>query len=210
MQMARAFRTSGRWYTLSMGLPQRQSYVSPEEFLEIQRASEFPLEYMDGEIIAMAGGTKAHGQIVQAISMLAGVALLDKPCEASSTISVKAPTSYLIPDLVIYCDGGDFTQNDELLLNPLVIFEVLSSSTELYNRGQKWMKYQHIDSLQHYVMISQSEPVVETYTRQAEGGWHYEAVSGLDGSVRLSHVDLSLALSDIYKRVEFVEPPIEA
>ena len=67
------------------------------------------------------------------------------------------------------------------------------------------MKYQHIESLQHYVMISQTEPVAEVYTRADEGEWHYKAVSGLDSSVHLSHLDLTLALSDIYKRVEFFE-----
>ena len=193
-----------------MALPQRQPYVSPDEFWKIQRNSELTLEYIDGEIIAMAGGTKAHGQIVQAISMLVGVALVNKPCEASSTISVKAPVSFLVPDLVVYCNGGEFTEDEELLLNPLVVFEVLSSSTEAKDRGTKWIKYQHINSLRHYVMISQNDPVIEIYTRPDEGRWQYEAVSGLDSSVHLSHLDLTLALADIYKRVEFAESRTEA
>jgi Uma2 family endonuclease len=189
-----------------MGLPKRQPYVTSEEFWEIQRTSEVPLEYMNGEVVAMAGGSKAHGQIVQAVSMLAGVALRNKPCEASSTISVKAPVSFLIPDVVVYCNGGEFTNEDELLLNPVVIFEVLSNSTEGYDHGPKWIKYQHIESLQHYAMISQDEPAVEVYTRDSEGDWRYKLVSGLDGSVRLSHLDLTLTLADIYERVEFVVP----
>ncbi len=192
-----------------MVLPlKKQAYVSPEEFLEIRRTSDVPTEYMDGEIVAMAGASKAHGQVVSAVDRLIGNALVDGPCEVSSTISVEAPRSYLIPDLVVYCDGGDFTPKDDVLRNPILIVEVLSTSTEDYDLGRKWMRYQQIASLKHYVLIAQDTPSVAVYTREPGGGWHYDVATGRDGIAVLSYLDLSIALSEIYKRVEFPEASI--
>jgi Uma2 family endonuclease len=186
-----------------MAAHQRQSYISPEEYLENQRHALTPSEYMDGEMIAMASGSKAHGQITAAIMSRVYMALVGKPCEASTTTAVAAPSSYLIPDIVVYCDGGDFTPDDEVLRNPVVIFEVLSTSTEGYDHGQKWMRYQQIGSLMHYVLISQSSATVELFTRETAGGWHYQVVSGADGTLNLSHLDINVSLSDIYERVVF-------
>ena len=191
-----------------MALPLKQSYISPEQYLESQRTAEFPSEYMDGEMIAMSRTSKAHGQIVMALSRIVDTTLLGKSCEASTGIAVEAPASYLIPDLVIYCEGGAFGSDDEFLQNPVVIFEILSSSTALYDRGRKWMRYQKIDSLMHYVLIAQDEPGIEIFTRETGGGWHYEAVSGLSSIIRLSHLDLQISLDDLYQRVTF--PTLQA
>lgn len=89
----------------------------------------------DGEIVAMAGNSEAHGLIVASTTNLVTSALIGKPFKTSAGVSVKAPVSYLVPDLIVYCSGGEFTKEGQLL-NPLVIFEVLSNSTELYDRGQ--------------------------------------------------------------------------
>jgi len=186
-------------------MPQRQAYISPEEFLEIRRNTDDPIEYFDGQILARDGSSRAHGQVVTAVTTLVSTALFGKPCESSSGISVAAPTSYFIPDLVVYCDGGDFTPSDEILRNPLVLFEVLSPSTERFDRGPKWMRYQQLASLMHYVLISQSEPFVEVYTRDQHGGWHYDSASELDGSVVLTHLQMTIPLAEIYQRVVF--PP---
>ena len=191
------------WYNFAMAAPHRQTYMSPEEFLETQRHALAPSEYMDGEMIAMASGSKAHGQITAALMLRVGMALLGKSCEASTTTSVAAPGSYLIPDVVVYCDGGDFTPDDEVLRNPLVIFEVLSASTEGYDHGPKWMRYQQLPSLMHYVLISQSSATVELFTREPAGGWHYQVVTGLDGVLNLSHLDINITLAHIYERVVF-------
>ena len=188
-----------------MAAPQGTSYISAEQYLESQRHALTPSEYMDGEMIAMASGSKAHGQITAAIMLRVGLSLLGKPCEASTTTSVAALDSYLIPDVVVYCNGGDFTPDDEILRNPVVIFEVLSSSTEGYDHGPKWMRYQQIESLMHYVLISQSSATVEVFTRESEGGWHYEVATGLDSILNLSHLDVKIALSVLYERVIF--PP---
>jgi len=188
-----------------MALAQKKTYISPEQYLEIRRTSDVLSEYLDGEVLAMAGNSKAHGIIVASVTRTVGNLLVDKACDTSAGISIKAPTSYLIPDLVVYCGDGEFTEVDDLLLNPLIVFEVLSDSTERYDRGHKWMKYQQIDSLRHYVMISQGEPFVEVYTRRPDGGWNYDSSTGNTGHVSLSHLDLTLALADIYGRVEFVD-----
>jgi len=188
-----------------MALAQKKTYISPEQYLEIRRTSDALSEYVDGEVLAMAGNSKMHGIIVASLTRLVGNFLVDKPCDTSAGISIKAPTSYLIPDLVVYCGDGEFTADDDLLLNPLVVFEVLSDSTERYDRGHKWMKYQQIDSLRHYVMISQSEPFVEVYSRRPDGGWNYDSATGIARQVNLGHLDLTLALADIYGRIEFVD-----
>jgi Uma2 family endonuclease len=192
-----------------MALPVKQSYISPEQYLESQRTAEFPSEYMDGEMIAMSATGKAHGQIASALTAIVHTALQNKPCESSSGIAVEAPASYLIPDLVVYCDGGEFDSDYDYLQNPVIIFEILSSSTALYDRGRKWMRYQKIDSLMHYVLIAQDEAAIEVFTREAGGGWHYDAVSGLSTVIRLSHLDLEIPLVDLYQRVIFPKVPEE-
>ena len=93
----------------------------------------------------------------------------------------------------------------DTLINPTVIFEILSESTEHKDRGIKWRLYQEISSLQHYVMISQSEPAVEVYTRQPDGDWLMHVERGLNGEVRLPAVDLSIPLSGLYEDITF--PP---
>lgn len=176
-----------------MGLPRKKkNYISPEEFLEIRRNSPDDLEYIDGEIVARAGTSRAHGLITVAIAKLVDIALGSASCVASSGISVAVQRSFLIPDLVVYCDGGDFTTEDDLLRNPVAVFEVLSDSTEGYDHGPKWMRYQQIPSLMHYVMISQDLPLVEVYSREAEGEWHYRVATGFDGVLSLSHLGFSI------------------
>lgn len=187
----------------------KQSYVSPERYLEIQRTAEFPSEYIDGEMVAMSGSSWAHGQIVLNLGSELRPLLRTRPCGTSTGVSVAAPSSYLIPDLVLYCGEADFASGQQILRNPIVIFEILSDSTGSYDRGRKWMKYQRIDSLMHYVLISQDEPNIEVYTRQSDGIWTYEDLAGLDAILSLTHIGVEVGVAGIYDRITFVEPSPE-
>jgi len=200
-----------------MELPKRKSYVSPEEFLEIRRTSEVPLEYMDGVVYERGeglppgptffpGNSRAHGLLVAALAVHVINALGDKPGVTSIGISVKAGSSVVVPDLIVYHNPGNFTEEGEALTDPVVIFEVLSDWTERQDHCTKWTAYQQVASLKHYVLIWQSEPIIEIYTRRAEGGWHYRSASGPESNVYLSGIDLTLALADIFKRVDFAAP----
>jgi Uma2 family endonuclease len=176
-------------------------YISPEEYWDMERKADFRSEYISGEILAMASPSKAHGQIIMALGGEIRSALRGRTCEVSTGISVAAPASYLVPDLVIYCDGGDFTGENDILRNPIVIIEVLSASTSGYDHAEKWMRYQLIGSLMYYVLVSQDEPRVEVFTREPDGGWHYVVVTGLESVISLSHIDCKVALADVYELV---------
>jgi Uma2 family endonuclease len=184
-----------------MAIQRNPAFISPEQYLEIERTAEFRSEYISGEMFAMASPSKAHGLLVSAIDSEVGNVLRDGSCDISIGISVAAPASYLIPDVVVYCDGGDFTSDNEILRNPVVIFEVLSASTSDYDHGHKWIRYQMLPSLMHYVLVSQDEPRVDVYTRESDGGWHYDVLIGFDSVLHLSHINGEVPLADIYKRV---------
>jgi len=186
-----------------MASPRKPDNITPEQYLEIERTSEFRSEYIAGEVVAMPVPSKAHGQILTNISAELWTVLRGKPCEVNVGSSVAAPASYLIPDLVVYCDGGKFSGENEILLDPVIIVEILSKSTGNYDRGEKWIRYQQIESLMHYVLISQDEPRVDVFTREPNGDWHYHSVQSLNGQVALSFIQCQIPLAEIYDRVVF-------
>lgn len=183
-----------------------REYISSEQYLELERTSEHRSEYISGEILAMAFPSKAHARIVANLAWSLHNSLDAGPCEVSVGLSVSAPASYLVPDLVVYCKGGEFSGND-ILLDPVVVFEVLSSSTSDFDHGQKWMRYQRINSLMHYVLISQYEPRVEVFSRMDDGSWHYVAVRDLSQEVFLGKIGVQLPLAQIYEGVELKGEP---
>lgn len=190
-----------------MATQRQPEFITPEEYLESQRTAEVRSEYISGEMYEMSAASKEHSQILHALSVEVGNALKNKPCEGGVALAVRARASYLVPDLVIYCDGGDFTDQDEVLHDPVVIFEVLSPSTADFDHGHKWILYQQLPSLKHYVMIAQDRPHVEIYSRESENGWHYEAFSSPDVVIRLPYVDIELSLAALYERVSFDDHP---
>ena len=164
----------------------------------------------------MAGESVAHGDICINLAAELRTQLRGGPCRVLSKDlkmrSVPAPkTSYSrkglfsYPDLVVICGGPQFQdEHRDVLLNPAVIIEVLSPSSEAFDRGEKWLRYQTwLPNLAHYVLVSQTRPEVEHFERQRDGRWLYSLRKGVESILRLESIDFSLALSEIYDRVTF-------
>lgn len=181
--------------------------ISPEEYLEIERHAATRSEYLDGEIFAMTGGSFGHNIIVANLVGELRQQLKGRSCMvAPSDLRVHLPATglYTYPDVVAICGEPRF--KDEVfdtLLNPTLIIEVLSPTTEAYDRGKKFEHYDTIESLAEYVLVSQDTPRVEQYVRQDGGRWLFTATSGLDGKVALPSIGCELALAEIYDKVPF-------
>lgn len=178
--------------------------ATPEEYLALERSALQRSEYIDGYVVAMAGGSEAHNQIISNLVTLLNVHLRDRPCRVfSSDMKVHRveSTRYFYPDVTVVCGESTFVDDRrDVLLNPLLVVEVLSDETESYDRGVKFKSYLRLDSLQEYVLVSQSAPVVEKYVRQSGADWLYSRVEGIDASLVFSSVDLSTLLSEIYNK----------
>lgn len=184
----------------------RKRLITPEEYLEAERASETKHEYYDGEIFAMAGVSENHVLIVGNTFASLHSQLRKRPCKAySNDMRTRAigKRFYTYPDIVVVCGTPKFEDNVfDTLINPTVLIEVLSASTEKYDRHEKFWHYRHIESLQEYLLISQGSVQIEHYIRQ-NGEWVLRDVSELDTVIKLDSVDCTLALADVYEKVIF-------
>lgn len=182
-----------------------------EEYLAHEAKSERRHEYYDGEIFAMAGNTPDHIRIVGNLSRFLGQLFDDQPCEVFTTeLKVRTKKNlFTYPDAAIVCDEPVFEAPKPFtLLNPLVLIEVLSDSTENYDRTDKFKHYKTIPSLGEYVLIHQDEPLVEVFTKNSDGNWPDKPrlALGLDTEVNLLAVPCKLRLADIYRKVKFPPP----
>lgn len=200
--------------TLPVEQPRPRRYTV-SEYLALERESKEKHEYRDGQIIAMAGGTYNHGLIAANLMGELRSALKGKPCHvADSTVRVRVPRTplYTYPDMTVVCGEAQFDTHDsrgETLINPRVIIEVLSPTTEGYDRGEKFSRYRQLDSMEEYVLVSQDTPNVETFFRQGDGAWLLRAFQGLDAKARIGCLELELPLKEIYANVKFPPPPPE-
>jgi Uma2 family endonuclease len=184
---------------------QPKTYLTPEEYLAIERQSEYKSEYFDGEIFAMTGASRPHNLI----SINTAAALLqqlkDKPCEIySSDMRVRVPATnlYTYPDVVVACDPKFEDDKFDTLLNPTLIIEVLSPSTASYDRIKKFGYYRMIQSLAEYLLIAQDEYKVEQYIKQPDGRWLLSDIGSLEEVVELPSIQCTLRLAEVYARVE--------
>lgn len=189
---------------------QPQVRLSPEEYLTLDRAAEFRSEYYDGFIVAMSGASLKHVRIVGNLSRELWAALRPRPC-AVLTNDLRLRSSeraYSYPDVIVVCGPEQLADDQQdILLNPSFLIEVLSPSTESYDRGLKFAYYQRLDSLQEYVLVSQFEPRVEIYRRQPLNKSLYSEIRGLDASCRFDSLDCEVSLSEIYHQVSFDPQP---
>jgi len=185
--------------------------LTEAEYLARERAAEFRSEFLRGEVFAMAGAKYHHNRVKANTEYRLANQLEGGPCFVlSSDQRVKVPRTglYTYPDIVVVCVQPQFEDSvHDTLLNPRVIFEVLSESTEAYDRGAKFGHYRQLASLEEYVLVSQDRPLVERYLRQSDGTWVLTAVSGLEGTLSLASVEARLALADLYAGVELTESP---
>jgi Uma2 family endonuclease len=187
-------------------LPKKQWTV--EEYLAFERASQEKHEYLEGEVYLMTGASRNHNLIVVNVVTSLNSQLRERPCEVyAGDMRVKArPKDYFYPDVTVVCDQPDFEDAAaDTLLNPTVIFEVLSPSTETYDRGKKFQCYRTLASLWEYILIAPDAVRVEHYRRQEDDAWQLVDVTTLDVTFALPSIDCSLVLQDIYAKVTFDE-----
>jgi len=193
---------------MSAALAHKTAWISPQEYLEIDRAAERKSEYFDGEMFLMAGASKEHNRVAYSLSLVIGNQLRGKPCEPfGSDTRVKIPNNnFCFPDVSIACEAQWDDRRFDILLNPVVVFEVLSPSNEAWDRGGKFREYQRIASLREYVLVSQDKPLIEVYSRRENGTWLLRSVEGREKSIALESIEnLILPLAEVYERVVFEE-----
>ena len=189
----------------------QKTHYTPEQYLEMDRKAEYRSEYVNGELLAMAGASREHNLIVTNLVREVSGLLRGRPCETySNDMRVRvSPARYTYPDMVVACDGPEFEDSSQdILLNPVVLMEVLSPTTEKDDRSWKFAHYRHLATLTDYVMLSQYQPLVEHYTRNSDDKWVLTDLRGLSSVLRLPSIGCELPLSSIYERVEFAPDPI--
>lgn len=179
-------------------------YLTPDEYLALERKAEFKSEYMDGVVYALAGGSERHSLLATNIITSLSVQLRSRPCKVySSDLKIGTPKlqRFFYPDVSVVCGDVQFSDDQkDVILNPILIVEVSSESTAAYDRGKKFLSYQQLNSLQDYLLVSQDEILVEGYARQGNNTWLYTKVTGLEATLALASVNCQLALRDIYDK----------
>ena len=184
-------------------------YYTPEEYLALERKADYKSEYINGQIYAMSGASREHILISVNLAGELRSQLRGRPCEVyNSDMRVKVtPTGmYTYPDVTVVCGEPVFDDAQrDTLTNPSVIIEVLSPSTEAYDRGLKFSHYRKLASLSDYVLIAQDRLSVEHYVRRNDAGnqWVLTEMADLDGILRLTSIDCDVTLRQIYERVKF-------
>ena len=182
-----------------------KTFLTPEEYLERERKAESKSEYSHGEIFAMSGVSRKHDAIAFELLLLLGNHLRGKRCRgftADMRVLVEPGGLYTYPDLSVACEEPRFADQEvDTLLNPTLLVEVLSPSTEAYDRGQKARLYRAMPSLRELLLIAQDSYDLELYRRQADGSWGLFEASGLDGAIELASIGYTLRLRELYATV---------
>ena len=185
----------------------KQKYTI-EEYIELEKSSEERYEYFDGEVFSMAGSSPEHAIIATNIAGEINAGLKGKNCRAiNSDLRVKVPDAppYRYPDVSVVC--GELKREQYLgqvmVVNPTLIVEVLSPTTKDYDKDQKFLAYQSIETFQEYLLVAQDRPHVTRYVRQADNQWLRSDFIGMESVVELKSLGVTLLLSEIYQGVEF-------
>jgi Uma2 family endonuclease len=189
---------------------QPKPYITPEEYLALERQAEVKSEYFGGEMFLMAGATEAHNLVVANLVGEFRNQFKNRPCKVyPADMRVKIPMTglYTYPDVTAICGEPEFEDDHrDTLLNPTVIIEVLSDSTEAYDRGKKFEHYRGIISLSDYLLVAQDRPEVEHFSRQQNDIWLFHANAGIHAVVEITSVQCRLELAEIYDKVQFLAP----
>lgn len=199
-----------------MGFPKVKLTATVENYLKLERRSKRRHYYLDGEVFAMAGESGQHADISANLVILIGSLLKKSNCRVrtkdTKVRSGPHPKNiagssglYFYPDLVIICGEPQYhDEHQDVIINPKVIIEVLSKSTEALDRNEKFRRFQEWNpSLTEYVLVCQDRPEVESFSRQKEGWWKYECQEGLKGKLQIPSIGVTLKLKDIYSRISF-------
>jgi Uma2 family endonuclease len=184
-------------------------YITPEEYFALEEVAEVKSEYCQGEMFAMSGASPEHCLVQTNLTAILHTQLRFRPCRLYSAdlrVDVAAAGLYTYPDLSVVCAEPEFDAHHSLK-NPTLLIEVLSPSTEAYDRGKKFDMYRQLESLQQYVLVSQDEAAVHLYTRRDDGRWTFEGFSGLEAVVPLASIGCQLSLSEVYEKVALPAAP---
>ena len=188
---------------------QPKPYITEAEYLELERAGTSKHEYFAGDIFAMTGASEQHNLIASNVVATLHRQLRGRSCRIyPSDMRLKIAQTGLntYPDITIVCGSPQFTDpaKRDTLLNPIVIIEILSPSTERYDRGMKFQHYRTIASLQEYILIAQDEQHIERYTRNEPNQWILTEASEPDTILPISSISATLALADVYEQVDLI------
>ena len=195
-----------------MGLAQPVQRLTEKEYLALERAAEFKSEFYDGEVFAMAGGSPMHSLIGTNVAGELRSKLRGGPClPFNSDLRVRPPgvPFYTYPDISVVCGPLEFDdEQEDTITNPSLIVEVASPTTEGYDRGAKFKLYQKMASLREYLVISCAEPTLDLFIREDSETWLLRSASGLESSLILPKLGVTLALKEIYAGVTFPPPKL--
>jgi Uma2 family endonuclease len=187
---------------------ERKRFYTLDEYFKLERDSRERYEYWHGEVFNMSGASPEHDDIVMNVGRTLGNLLASRPCRVSSSdmkIKVPAAPPYRYADIVITCGNREFEEigGMKMLINPTLIIEVLSPSTERYDRGAKFTNYQSISSFKEYLLIAQDKPCITQFVKQEDGNWKPDELTELSGKLYLPSIDCTLALNDVYQDINF-------
>jgi Uma2 family endonuclease len=184
-----------------------REYLTPEEYLALERRSETKHEYFDGQRFAMVGGSPRHSHLGGNIVTTLNNALVGRPCivfNSDLMVGLTKRHAYAYPDATVVCGTPRYGEDEQdVLLNPLLIAEVLLPSTERYDRTGMFLRYQSIASFAEYLLIEQDTPRVELCSRQPDGSWEWSIAEGPEATLTIPSLDCTIALTDIYRNVTF-------
>jgi len=191
-----------------MGEPAlKKAYYTGAEYLELEEQAEYKSEFYNGEIFAMSGGSRNHSVICVNLNRKLAEWLDDKDCilfDSQMKLDIPKLNSFVYPDVMVVCGEIEFYENrTDIVRNPILIIEVLSPSTESFDRSGKFQYYQTVLSVKDYVLISQEKPMIEVYYKQDERNWLYSVAKGLEEKILLSTIQCELSLRDIYRKTDW-------
>jgi Uma2 family endonuclease len=190
--------------------PLSRPKVTPSEYLAMERSSEQKHEYLGGRIYAMAGASPKHNLVCGNLIRSMGERLRSRHCAVMPSdqhVYVEATDLGTYPDVIVLCGPGKFHRDfPQSLINPSILVEVLSPSTEAYDRGAKFDHYAQLESLREYVLVATDRFAVDHFVREADGTWRLTTVRGLDGVLRLPSLDVAVSLTEIYENLDLVAP----
>ena len=185
---------------------QPKTYLTPEQYLEIERAAEYKSEYLNGEMFAMSGAREPHNLIAGNAYAHLHQQFRTRPCRVYTSdmrVRVGRTGLYTYPDVTVVCGAPQFLDDvTDTLLNPHIIIEVLSPSTEACDRGRKFEHYKSIESLREYLLLASDRMHADLYIRQPDDRWLLTSADALEDSLTLESVGVRLKLADLYEKVE--------
>ncbi|AMR28968.1 hypothetical protein A0257_18930 [Hymenobacter psoromatis] len=181
-------------------------YYTIEEYLSLEKIDDMRHEFFEGEIFAMAGGTSMHNDLVQNFVLALRPKLRGSACRLkveTMRLAVRPPHFYTYPDMMVSCHADDQSAKQQYQ-HPVLIAEVLSPSTEAYDRGVKFNQYKQLPSLRHYLLVSQQIWLVEWFRKNEHGGWDYTVLAEADDALAIPELGVTLTLTEVYAETGIV------